>query len=34
MNCLIYWAKYMRKGEVKGGGIKNGRVFFLVEFWA
>ena len=21
MNCLRYWAKYVRKGEVKGGGI-------------
>ena len=24
MNCLRYWARYMRKGEVKGEGIKNG----------
>ena len=24
MNCLRYWARYVRKGEVKGGGIKNG----------
>ena len=24
MNCLRYWARYMRKGEVKSGGIKNG----------
>ena len=24
MNCLNYWARYVRKGEVKGGGIKNG----------
>ena len=23
MNCLRYWARYVRKGEVKGGGIKN-----------
>ena len=23
MNCLRYWAKYVRKGKVKGGGIKN-----------
>ena len=23
MNCFKYWARYMRKGEVKGGGIKN-----------
>ena len=22
MNCLRYWARYMRKGEVKDGGIK------------
>ena len=20
MNCLRYWVRYMRKGEVKGGG--------------
>ena len=24
MNCLKYWARYVRKGEVKSGGIKNG----------
>ena len=24
MNCLRYWVKYVRKGEVKGGGIENG----------
>ena len=24
MNCLRYWARYVRKGEVKSGGIKNG----------
>ena len=24
MNCLRYWARYVQKGEVKGGGIKNG----------
>ena len=24
MNCLRYWARYVRKGEVKGEGIKNG----------
>ena len=24
MNCLRYWARYVRKGEVKGGGMKNG----------
>ena len=24
MNCLRYWVRYVRKGEVKGGGIKNG----------
>ena len=24
MNCLRYWARYVRKREVKGGGIKNG----------
>ena len=24
MNCLRYWARYVCKGEVKGGGIKNG----------
>ena len=24
MNCLRYWARYVRKVEVKGGGIKNG----------
>ena len=24
MNCLRHWARYMRKGEVKGGGIKIG----------
>ena len=24
MNCLRYWARYVHKGEVKGGGIKNG----------
>ena len=24
MNCLRYWARYVRKGEVKGGGIKIG----------
>ena len=24
MNCLKYWTRYMREGEVKGGGIKNG----------
>ena len=23
MNCLKYWARYVRKGEVKGGCIKN-----------
>ena len=21
MNCLRYWTRYVRKGEVKGGGI-------------
>ena len=26
MNCLRYWVRYMRKGEVKGGGS----VFFGV----
>ena len=31
MNCLRYWARYVRKGEVKGGGIKieNECDFFL-----
>ena len=24
MNYLRYWARYVRNGEVKGGGIKNG----------
>ena len=24
MNRLRYWARYVHKGEVKGGGIKNG----------
>ena len=24
MNSLKYWARYVRKGEVKGGGIKIG----------
>ena len=24
MNCLRYWARYVRKREVKSGGIKNG----------
>ena len=24
MNCLRYWARYVCKGEVKGGSIKNG----------
>ena len=24
MNCLRYWARYVRKGKVKSGGIKNG----------
>ena len=24
MNCLKYWAKYMCKRKVKGGGIRNG----------
>ena len=24
MNCLRYWARYVRKGEVKSGGIKIG----------
>ena len=24
MNCLRYWARYVCRGEVKGGGIKNG----------
>ena len=24
MNCLRYQARYVRKEEVKGGGIKNG----------
>ena len=24
MNCLKYWVRYVRKGEVKGGGVKNG----------
>ena len=24
MNCLRYWAKYMRKEKVKNRGIKNG----------
>ena len=24
MNCLRYWARYVRKGEVKSGDIKNG----------
>ena len=24
MNCLRYWARYVCKGEVKGGGIKHG----------
>ena len=24
MNYLKYWARYVRKGEVKSGGIKNG----------
>ena len=24
MNCLRYWVRYVRKGEVKSGGIKNG----------
>ena len=23
MNCLRYWARYMRKGEVKSGSVKN-----------
>ena len=23
MNYLRYWVRYVRKGEVKGGGIKN-----------
>ena len=23
MNCPRYWARYVCKGEVKGGGIKN-----------
>ena len=26
MYCLRYWARYMRKGEVKSGGIKIGYV--------
>ena len=45
MYCLRYWARYVRKGEVKSGGIKIGNestfwkwikivVFFLVELWA
>ena len=24
MNCLRNWVRYVRKGEVKSGGIKNG----------
>ena len=24
MNCLRYWVRYVCKGEVKSGGIKNG----------
>ena len=26
MNCLRYWARYVRKGEVKGRGIKNEKI--------
>ena len=24
MYCVVYWARYVRKGEVKRGGIKIG----------
>ena len=31
MNCLRYWARYVRKGEVKGGGIKNENEYPIIN---
>ena len=37
MYCLRYWARYVRKGEVKGGGIKIGnesaKLCYVIHFF-
>ena len=32
MNCLKYWARYVRKGEVKGRGINHHALVFWTYF--